>query len=133
MTLSWVLKKIAKKRQIENILYQRLDNRIKQLLQKIGQIGNELGFNMFVVGGFVRDLLLHRQIEDIDIVVEGDGIEFAKVYAQKEGCRINTHKKFGTAVIIFPDHFKIDVASARLEYYTMPAALPIVEKKLNKT
>ncbi len=121
------VKKNAKKRQIENILYQRLDNRIKLLLQNIGQTGNELGLNMFVVGGFVRDLLLNRQIEDIDIVVEGDGIEFARVYAQKEGCRINTHKKFGTAVIIFPDNFKIDVASARLEYYTMPAALPIVE------
>ena len=121
-------KRNAKKRQIENILYQRLDNRIKQFLQNIGKTGNELGFNMFVVGGFVRDLLLNRQIEDIDIVVEGDGIEFARVYAKKEGCRINTHKKFGTAVIIFPDNFKIDVASARLEYYKTPAALPIVEK-----
>ena len=121
-------KKNAKKRKIENILYQRLDNRIKQLLQKIGQIGNEMGLNLYVVGGFVRDLLLNRQIEDIDIVVEGDGIEFARVYAKKEGCRINTHTKFGTAVIIFPDFFKIDVASARLEYYTTPAALPIVEK-----
>ncbi|MCD4720650.1 MAG: polya polymerase, partial [Desulfobacula sp.] len=98
------------------------------LLQNIGKTGNELGFNMFVVGGFVRDLLLNRQIDDIDIVVEGDGIKFAKVYAKKEGCRINTYKKFGTAVIIFPDNFKIDVASARLEYYKTPAALPIVEK-----
>lgn len=121
-------KKNAKKRHIENILYQRLDDRIKQLLQNIGKVGNNLGFNMFVVGGFVRDLLLSRQIEDIDIVVEGDGIEFAKVYANKEGCRVNTHKKFGTAVIIFPDNFKVDVASARLEYYKTPAALPIVEK-----
>jgi tRNA nucleotidyltransferase (CCA-adding enzyme) len=60
--------------------------------------------------------------------VEGDGIEFAKIYAKKEGCRINTYKKFGTAVIIYPDNFKIDVASARLEYYKTPAALPIVEK-----
>lgn len=121
-------KKNVKKKQIENILYQRLDNHIKQLLQNIGKTGNELGFNMFVVGGFVRDLLLNRQIDDIDIVVEGDGIKFAKIYAKKEGCRINTYKKFGTAVIIFPDNFKIDVASARLEYYKTPAALPIVEK-----
>ena len=122
------IKKNVKKRQVENILYQRLDNRIRKLLQNIGKTGNELGFNMFVVGGFVRDLLLNRQIEDIDIVVEGNGIEFAKIYAKKEGCRINTYKKFGTAVIIFPDDFKIDVASARLEYYKTPAALPIVEK-----
>jgi tRNA nucleotidyltransferase (CCA-adding enzyme) len=122
------IQKNAKKRQIENLLYQRLDKKTKDLLQNIGQIGSELGFNMYVVGGFVRDLLLNRQNEDIDIVVEGDGIEFAKLYAKKQGCRVNTHKKFGTAVIIFPDNFKIDVASARLEYYTTPAALPIVEK-----
>lgn len=122
------LRKNTKKRQIENILYQRLDSRIFQLLENIGKTGTDLGYNVFVVGGFVRDLLLNRPNEDIDIVVEGDGIEFAKVFAGKEGCRVNPHKKFGTAVIIFPDHFKIDVASARLEYYKTPAALPIVEK-----
>jgi tRNA nucleotidyltransferase (CCA-adding enzyme) len=122
------IKRNAKKRQVENLLYQRLDNRVKQLLQRIGKTGNLLGFRLFVVGGFVRDLLLSRQIEDIDIVVEGDGIEFARVFARQQGCRVNTHKKFGTAVIIFPDNFKVDVASARLEYYQTPAALPIVEK-----
>lgn len=121
-------KRHAKERHIENILYQRLDNHIKDLLKKIGIIGKELGFNLYVVGGFVRDLLLGRSIDDIDVVVEGDGIEFARVYAKKEGCRVNTHKKFGTAVIIYPDQLKIDVASARLEYYQTPAALPIVEK-----
>jgi tRNA nucleotidyltransferase (CCA-adding enzyme) len=121
-------KKNVKIRQVENMLYQRLDGRIRQLLVHIGRTGNELGFQMFVVGGFVRDLILNRPNDDIDIVVEGDGIEFAKFYARKQGCRVNTYKKFGTAVIIFPDSFKIDVASARLEYYKTPAALPIVEK-----
>ncbi len=118
----------AKVRQIGNILYQRLDTRIKQLIRNIGETGHLLGYNMYVVGGFVRDLLLSRPNDDIDIVVEGDGIAFAKMYAKKEGCRINTYKKFGTAVIIYPDNYKIDVASARLEYYQTPAALPIVEK-----
>ena len=122
------IKKNTRKRDVENILFQRLDNLVRQLLQDIGKTGSELGFNMFVVGGFVRDFLLSRPIDDIDIVVEGDGIEFAKLYAKKQGCRINTYEKFGTAVIIFPDHFKIDVASARMEYYKTPAALPIVEK-----
>ncbi len=117
----------AKIRQIENILYQRLDQHTRELLENIGKTGQDLGLDLYVVGGFVRDLLLNRPIEDIDIVVEGDGIEFAKAYAKKEGCRVNTHKKFGTAVIIYPDNFKIDVASARLEYYKTPAALPIVE------
>ncbi|MFH2093961.1 MAG: CBS domain-containing protein [Pseudomonadota bacterium] len=122
------IKRNVKERHIENILYQRLDNHIKQLLEKIGQIGHQLGYTLYVVGGFVRDLLLNKPNDDIDIVVEGDGIEFAKVYAKIEGCRINTHKKFGTAVIIYPNNLKIDVASARLEYYQTPAALPIIEK-----
>ena len=64
---------------------------------------------------------------DIDIVIEGDGIAFAKKYARLEGARIHTHEKFGTAVIIFKDGYKIDVASARLEYYKFPAALPTIE------
>lgn len=118
----------AKTRHVENLLYQRLDARVNDLLKNIGNTGEQLGINVYVVGGFVRDLLLNRSVDDIDIVVEGDGIEFAKIYAKQQGCRINTHKKFGTAVIIYPDNFKIDVASARLEYYQTPAALPIVEK-----
>jgi len=118
----------AKVRQIANILDQRLDTHIKQIIKNIGQTGHQLGYNMYVVGGFVRDLLLDRPNDDIDIVVEGDGIKFAKTYAKNEGCHVNPHKKFGTAVIIYPDGFKIDVASARLEYYKTPAALPIVEK-----
>lgn len=122
------IRRNAKKRHIENILYQRLDKHIKDLLEKIGRVGSDLGYNVYVVGGFVRDLLLNRANDDIDIVVEGDGIEFAKVYAKKEGARVHTYKKFGTAVIIYPNQLKIDIASARLEYYQTPAALPIVEK-----
>ena len=70
---------------------------------------------------------MYRDNEDIDIVIEGDGIEFAKQYAKIIGARIHSYAKFGTAVIIFPDGFKIDVASARMEYYKFPAALPTVE------
>jgi tRNA nucleotidyltransferase (CCA-adding enzyme) len=88
---------------------------------------DDLTFNAFVVGGFVRDLFLYRPNEDIDIVIEGDGILFAKTYAAKFGARIHAHKAFGTAVIIFDDGFKIDVATARMEYYRSPAALPDVE------
>ena len=70
---------------------------------------------------------MYRSNEDIDIVIEGDGIAFGRKYAGKMGARIHEYAKFGTAVITFPDGFKIDVASARLEYYKFPAALPIVE------
>ncbi len=118
----------ARKRRIHNLMEQRLDHLTLDLLKSIGAAGDELGIHLYVVGGFVRDLLLNRQVDDIDIVVEGDGIAFAKHVGKQMRCRVNTHRKFGTAVIIFSDHLKVDVASARLEYYDFPAALPIVEK-----
>jgi tRNA nucleotidyltransferase (CCA-adding enzyme) len=121
-------KQNARKRRIHNIMAQRLDDRTMDLLKSIGAAGDELGLNLYVVGGFVRDLLLQRTVDDIDIVVEGDGIAFARYVGEKLNCRVNTHKKFGTAVVIVSPQIKVDVASARLEYYDFPAALPIVEK-----
>ncbi len=106
---------------------ERLSERLYQTLVHIGEVAEELGFAAYVVGGFVRDLFLYRHNEDVDIVVEGNGIEFAREFAGRFGARINAYAKFGTAVIIFPDGFKIDVASARMEYYKFPAALPTVE------
>lgn len=108
-------------------LKERLSDRIIDLLKMIGNTADEMGVNAYVVGGFVRDLFLFRPNEDIDVVIEGDGISFAKKYAALVKARIHSYEKFGTAVIIFKDGFKIDVASARLEYYKFPAALPIVE------
>jgi tRNA nucleotidyltransferase (CCA-adding enzyme) len=64
---------------------------------------------------------------DVDIVVEGDGIRFAEEFEKKFPCRIRTHRKFGTAIILFPDGLKVDVATARWEVYDSPAALPTVE------
>ncbi|MCP4115169.1 MAG: CBS domain-containing protein [Desulfobacteraceae bacterium] len=119
--------KHAKKRNIKRFIDERLSPKIATLLREIGAAGDAMGVNLFVVGGFVRDLLLYREVDDIDVVVEGDGIAFAKALAGIKGGRCNAHKKFGTAVIILPDGFKVDVASARREYYKFPAALPTVE------
>ena len=117
----------ARTRNVNKFMQERLADRILAILQNIGRVAADMGYSAYVVGGFVRDLFLYRPNEDIDIVIEGDGIAFAKRYAQLAGVRIHTHQKFGTAVIIFPDSFKIDVASARMEYYKFPAALPTVE------
>lgn len=117
----------VRRRNILNFMKERLTPQRLELLREIGQVADELAYPAYVVGGFVRDLFLYRSNEDIDIVIEGDGIAFAKRFASLSGARIHSHAKFGTAVIIFPDGFKIDVASARLEYYKFPAALPIVE------
>lgn len=114
-------------RNILNLMQERLPKPVMKSMQSIGEVADELGYGAYVVGGFVRDLFMYRTNEDIDIVIEGDGIHFAKIYAQRYHARIHTHKVFGTAVIIFSDDFKIDVASARMEYYKAPAALPHVE------
>jgi tRNA nucleotidyltransferase (CCA-adding enzyme) len=72
-------------------------------------------------------LFLFRSTEDVDLVIEGDGIAFAKQFSKAMDARVHYHSKFGTAVITFADGFKVDVASSRLEYYQFPAALPTVE------
>ena len=117
----------ARTRNVIKFMKERLSRRLLGILKQIGEVAQEIDCGAFVVGGFVRDLFLYRADEDVDIVIEGDGIAFAKKYAAIAGARIHTYQKFGTAVITFPEGFKIDVASARMEYYKFPAALPIVE------
>jgi tRNA nucleotidyltransferase (CCA-adding enzyme) len=116
-----------RRKNVANVMGEQLPRSIYLLLQDLGKVAESLGYRAYAVGGFIRDLLLRRPNLDIDIVVEGDGIEFAKEFAARYGLRVRPHKKFGTAVLIFPDGFKIDVATARLEYYRYPAALPTVE------
>lgn len=114
-------------RMVHNFMRERLPDNILQILTQLGEAADGLDCSAYVVGGFVRDLFLYRKNEDIDVVIEGDGIAFAKTFAKAHGARTHTHEKFGTAVITFPDDFKIDVASARTEYYQFPASLPVVE------
>jgi tRNA nucleotidyltransferase (CCA-adding enzyme) len=117
----------ARRKNISSLLAEQLPREIIELLRKVGELAAEMGYLAYAVGGFIRDLLLRRSNSDIDIVVEGDGIEFAKVFADRHHIRARCHKKFNTAVLVFPDGRKMDVATARMEYYQYPAALPIVE------
>jgi len=116
-----------KRKNLARLMNAQLPKFIRQLLSQLGNVADQQGVRIYLVGGFVRDLLLREVNLDVDIVVEGDGIAFAEAFARTEECRVRTHAKFGTAVIILPDGFKIDVASARIEYYESPAALPKVE------
>ena len=97
-------------------------------LRLLGQTASARGVRAHVVGGFVRDMLLGRQNLDIDVVIEGDGIDFAEAVADRLGVRAKVHHRFGTAVIPFSRDLHVDVASARAEYYTRPGALPTVEQ-----
>lgn len=117
----------ARTRNILPLMNERLSSHLIGHLRNVGLIARQMGVEAYVVGGFVRDMFLSRPNDDMDIVVEGDGIAFAKRYAAATGARVHTHGHFGTAVITYPDGFKIDVATARMEYYQFPTALPIVE------
>jgi tRNA nucleotidyltransferase (CCA-adding enzyme) len=117
----------TKKKNMAAQLKERLPRRIIALFKEFGSVADRLGYDAYLVGGLVRDVFLKRDNLDVDIVVEGDGIRFAHDFAEHHEVRVRSHRKFGTAVLIFPDGFKVDVATARMEYYESPAAPPIVE------
>ncbi len=101
---------------------------LKPLLDAAGRLSVDFR-GIYLVGGFVRDLILDEPNNDVDIAVEGDGIEFARRLAAELGGRVRAHHKFNTAVIILQDtqpQMRVDVATARTEFYDYPAALPTV-------
>jgi len=117
----------TRKKAVAKLLAERLPPQLVSLLRELGQVGEELGQHIYAVGGFVRDLIVRRENYDIDVVVEGDGIHFAQVFGAQMGCRVKVHKRMKTASLYLADGYKIDVATARMEYYERPAAPPTVE------
>lgn len=97
------------------------------LLKKVGAISKHMGCKAYLVGGTVRDLFLHEENLDIDIVIEGDAIHLGERLAHELHGIIISHKRFGTCTITTPEYIKIDFATARRETYIKPAALPTVE------
>lgn len=94
----------------------------------LSQIAEEKNCPVYVVGGFVRDLLLKRPTTDIDIMTIGSGIELAREFAEKAGIpdKVTVYKSFGTALV---NHhaFKIEFVGARKESYRSDSRKPIVE------
>lgn len=105
-----------------------LPREAREALTTLGEVAVERGVRAHVVGGFVRDMLVGRRNLDIDVVVEGDGVEFAETVAARLGLRAKVHRRFGTAVLPFSRDFHVDVTTARTEYYQRPGALPTVER-----
>jgi tRNA nucleotidyltransferase (CCA-adding enzyme) len=82
---------------------------------------------VYLVGGTVRDILLGEESFDVDIAVEGDAIALARRIARELDGRTREHEKFGTAVVLYGEGERVDVVTARTEFYDAPAALPAVE------
>ncbi len=126
-------------------------------LRQAGEAAEALGYPLYTVGGFVRDLLLGRPNFDVDLVVEGNAIELARRLAKAHGGRVRDHKRFGTAKWILPPagaqspsaqvtqgpnhpEFRsptrapnglpasLDFGTARTEFYAEPTVLPTVER-----
>lgn len=106
---------------------QRLPKDIQGLIKLSARLAASDKFKAFLVGGFVRDLILGVKNLDLDIVIEGDGIKFAEALADLLGARLVRHGRFGTATVDAGE-LKIDIASARVECYPEPACLPSVSR-----
>ncbi|SDO75314.1 CBS domain-containing protein [Desulforhopalus singaporensis] len=118
---------LERTRNLTTVIVECLHKKMTTLLRTIGEVAQKRDYNAYAVGGFVRDLLLKKPNFDLDIVIEGDGILFAKALAAHLGGRYRKHERFKTAVVLMKNGFKIDIATARLEYYEYPAAMPTVE------
>ena len=98
-----------------------------EVLTVTGEIAHDAGHRAYLVGGAVRDVLLGRAIEDVDVVVEGDGPEVAERLAARLGGSFHSHEAFLTAAVHLPGDVRLDVTTARTEFYRSPASLPEVE------
>src|SRR5574341_2499092 len=86
-------------RNLSGLLETSLDAARLDLIRRVAQESAALGFSIYLVGGFTRDLLLGRSSLDFDLVVEGDAIKLARFLAKKYGGKVTAHEKFGTAKI----------------------------------
>ena len=97
------------------------------LLKKIGEIADRSSIQAFVVGGFVRDLLLGKQVKDIDIMVVGQGVTFGEQVAREFGrTNLVVFEKFGTAMLQLDD-WKLEFVGARKESYSKSSRKPEVD------
>jgi len=104
------------------------------LIRAVAGEAEALRLPAYIVGGFVRDLLLDRPGLDFDIVVEGDAIALARALSAKYGGKVTSHRRFGTAKWNL-EHSTfdlrpstLDLISSRQEFYEHPTALPTVER-----
>ena len=109
-----------------NDAIDQLPEEIRGQLRQAGRLADESGLALYLVGGTVRDLLLGRARTDIDLAVEGDGMEFAARLARASGGRCAPNPRFLTATVEMPEGHSLDVATARSETYERPGALPRV-------
>ena len=98
----------------------------RPVFRLVGEVAGERGVRAFVIGGYVRDCLLGRECTDIDIVVEGSGIDFARAVGERCGRQVSYFPSFGTAMLKWHGD-EIEFVGARKESYRRESRKPIVE------
>lgn len=119
---------------VRRAMEEALPEALRELLLRARDVANAMGYSLYIVGGFVRDLLLGSPTLDLDLVVEGDAVAMAERLARELGGRVRSHARFGTAKVILervtdPDvPPTLDFVTARTEFYERPTELPRVER-----
>jgi tRNA nucleotidyltransferase/poly(A) polymerase len=93
-------------------LLERLDDRHREILVLCGRAAADRNEKAYLVGGSVRDLILERPHDDLDIVVEGDGLAVAQVVSRALQGELTRHHAFQTATVATPTGTRVDVAPA---------------------
>ncbi|MBC8377251.1 MAG: HD domain-containing protein [FCB group bacterium] len=107
-------------------MISRIPKNILSVLERAGRLAEAINIECYTVGGFVRDLILNVPSKDVDIMVIGDGLEFARKLGKELGVPdIVEYGDFGTALIPYGE-FLIEVASARTETYESDSRKPRV-------
>ena len=96
------------------------------IFKKLSILAEESKTEIYVIGGFVRDLFLSRPSKDIDILVIGNGIQFAEAAGKLLQSKVSVFKNFGTAMLKYDD-LEIEFVGARKESYRAESRKPIVE------
>lgn len=98
----------------------------RPIFKVVSEVAAQKGVRAFVIGGFVRDCFLGRPCDDIDIVVEGSGIDFARAVGEATGKTVSYFKNFGTAMLRYKGA-EVEFVGARKESYRRESRKPIVE------
>jgi putative nucleotidyltransferase with HDIG domain len=96
------------------------------IFKKLSELADSSGTEIYVIGGYVRDIFLNRPSKDIDILVIGNGIKFAEAAGKLLQTKVSVFKNFGTAMLRFDD-LEIEFVGARKESYRQESRKPIVE------
>ena len=127
---------LQRQQSIRNDLAHYLPRHLIAALMELQSILVRGGFKAYVVGGYVRDMLLYqdkylREVDDVDLTVEGDALQLAQYVAahSRNVTVLERFPEFGTVKLLYKDTLHFDVASTREEHYPHCGALPVVTER----